>query len=75
MNTYEMEINQNQMGRITGGSNNKNPNPDKMDPGIDGIINGKNYDAIAQKIADWLNGDNDRSRNVNNNVDIYDTDI
>ena len=75
MNTYEMEMNQNQMGRITGGSNNKNPNPDKMDPGIDGIINGKNYDAIAQKIADWLNGDNDRSRNVNNNVDIYDTDI
>ena len=38
MNTYEMEMNQNQMGRITGGSNNKNPNPDKMDPGIDGII-------------------------------------
>ena len=75
MNTYEMEMNQTQMGRITGGTNNKNPNPDKMDPGIDGIINGKNYDAIAQKIADWLNGDNDRSRNVNNNVDIYDTNI
>ena len=74
MNTYETELNLNQMVRITGGVNN-NPNPDKMDPGIDGIINGKNYDAIAQKIADWLNGDNDRSRNVNNNVDIYDIDI
>ncbi len=75
MNTYEMEMDQNQMGRITGGSNNKNPNPDKMDPGIDGIINGKNYDAIAQWIANWLNGDNKRSRKVNNNVDIYDTEI
>ena len=75
MNTYAAELNLNQMAGITGGTNNKNPNPDKMDPGIDGIINGKNYDAIAQKIADWLNGDNDRSRNVNNNVDIYDTDI
>ena len=72
MNTYEMELNQ--MVWITGGVNN-NPNPDKMDPGIDGIINGENYDAIAQKIADWLNGDNERSRNVNNNVDIYDIDI
>jgi hypothetical protein len=46
-----------------------------MDPGIDGIINGKNYDAIAQWIANWLNGDNKRSRKVNNNVDIYDTEI
>ena len=75
MNTYEMEMNQNQMGRITGGSNNKNPNPDKMDPGIDGIINGEKYNAIAQAIADWLNGDNNRTRNVNNDVDIYDTAI
>ncbi len=75
MNTYETELNLNQMVRITGGTNNKNPNPDKMDPGIDSIINGKNYDAIAQAIADWLNGDNNRSRNVNNDVDIYDTAI
>ena len=74
MNTYETELNLNQMVRITGGVNN-NPNPDKMDPGIDGIINGENYDAIAQEIADWLNGDNERSRNVNNNVDIYDIEI
>ena len=75
MNTYETELNLNQMVQITGGKNNKNPNPDKMDPGIDGIINGKNYNAIAQKIADWLNGDTNRSRNVNNDVDIYDTAI
>ena len=74
MNTYETELNPGQMVRITGGVNN-NPNPDKMDPGIDGMINGQNYDAIAQQIADWLNGDNDRSRNVNNNVNIYDTEI
>ena len=74
MNTYETELNLDQMVQITGGVNN-NPNPDKMDPGIDGIINGPNYDAIAQAIADWLNGDDKRSRNVNNNVDIYDTAI
>ena len=72
MNTYEMELNQSLMIRITGGTNNKNPNPGKMDPGIDQIINGDNYNAIAQAIADWLNGDNNRSRNVNNDVDIYD---
>ena len=74
-NTYETELNLNQMVRITGGTNNNNPNPDKMDPGIDGIINGENYNAIAQAIADWLNGDNNRTRNVNNDVDIYDTAI
>ena len=74
MNTYETELNLDQMVQITGGVNN-NPNPDKMDPGIDGMINGQNYDAIAQKIADWLNGDDNRSRNVNNDVDIYDTAI
>ena len=75
MNTNTMELNTNQMGQITGGTNNKNPNPGKMDPGIDQIINGDNYKAIAQAIADWLNGDDERSRNVNNDVDIYDTAI
>ena len=74
MNTYETELNLNQMERITGGVNN-NPNPGKMDPGVDGIINGENYNAIAQQIADWLNGDDNRTRNVNNNIDIYDTEI
>ena len=74
MNTCRMEMNMNQLEQITGGVNN-NPNPDKMDPGIDGIINGKNYDLIAQLIADWLNGDNNRTRNVNNDINIYDTEI
>jgi hypothetical protein len=74
MNAYEKELNLNQMEQISGGVNN-NPNPDKMDPGIDSIINGDNYDAVAQAIADWLNGDNTRTRNVNNDVDIYDTAI
>ena len=74
MNTYETELNPGQMVRITGGVNN-NPNPGKMDPGVDGMINGETYNAIAQAIADWLNGDDNRSREVNNNVDIYDTAI
>ena len=74
MNTCRTELNMNQLERITGGVNN-NPNPNKMDPGIDGIINGKNYDLIAQLIADWLNGDNNRTRKVNNDINIYDTDI
>ena len=74
MNTCRTELNMNQLEQITGGVNN-NPNPDKMDPGIDGIINGKNYDLIAQLIADWLNGDNNRTRNVNNDINIYDTEI
>ena len=74
MNTCRTEMNMNELEQITGGVNN-NPNPDKMDPGIDGIINGKNYDLIAQLIADWLNGDNNRTRNVNNDINIYDTEI
>ena len=73
MNTNTKELNLNQMGQITGGSNN--PTPGNKDPGIDGIINGKNYDYIAQLIADILNGDYNRSRKVNNDVDIYDTAI
>ena len=73
MNAYEKELNLDQMVKVTGGKGN--PTPDTMDPGIDSIINGDNYDAIAQAIADWLNGDNNRTRNVNNDVDIYDTAI
>ena len=74
MNNYEMELNLNQMAGITGGKINKNPDPGKMDPGIDGIINGQNYDAIAQAIADWLNGDDVRTRQVESR-DIYDCEI
>ena len=40
MNTYETELNLNQMVRITGGTNKTKQNPDKMEPGINGIING-----------------------------------
>lgn len=75
MNANAMMLNINRMEEIRGGTVNKNPSPSKMDPGIDQIINGKNYDWIAQQIADWLNGDNNRTREVNNQVDIYDTEI
>lgn len=64
-----------EMMAVTGGKTNNNPNPGSMTSPIDQIVNGKNYDAIAQMIADWLNGDNTRSRKVKNDVDIYDTDI
>ncbi len=56
---------------VNGGKTNKGIDPTKMDPGIDGLINGKNYDLIAQLIADWLNGDTERTRNVGDR-DIYD---
>ncbi len=67
------ELDMNQMEQVAGGTVNKNPTPNN--PQIDSIINGDNYDAIAQAIANWLNGDNVRSRNVQNDVDIYDCDI
>ena len=70
--TNLMEIEMTELARVTGGQVNKNPNPGKMDPGIDQIINGKNYDAVAQKIADWLNGDTERTRPIDNSQDIND---
>ena len=62
---------------VAGGTANKNPNPStgSIDGMIDNVINGKNYDAIAQAIADYLNGDDVRTRQVDNNVDIYDCEI
>ena len=62
---------------VAGGTANKNPNPSggSVDGMIDSVINGKNYDAIAQRIADYLNGDDVRTRYVDNNVDIYDCEI
>ena len=65
-----MEIRLDEMSMVTGGTVNKNPTPGN--PGIDGIINGKNYDAVAQAIADILNGDNVRTRRVDDSRDIYD---
>ncbi len=64
-----------EMMAVSGGRTNKNPNPGNLTSPVDQIINGKNYDAIAQRIADWLNGNDKRTRKVNNKVDIYDTDI
>ncbi len=61
--------------KVNAGTVNKNPSPNKPDAGIDQIINGKNYDAIAQKIADGLTPDRPRTRNVENDVDIYDCEI
>ena len=75
MNTNTAELNAMQIEAVCGGTTNKNPTPSKLDAPIDSILNGKNYDAIAQKIADWLNGDNTRTRNVNEKQDIYDTAI
>ena len=73
MNHTEMNILQ--LEAVCGGKNNKNPTLDRPDAAIDSIVNGKNYDYIAQKIADWLNGDDTRSRGVNNSMNIYDVDI
>ena len=64
------EISMNEMAMVSGGTVNKNPTPGNV--GIDGIINGSNYDAVAQVIADILNGDDQRSRGVDNSRDIYD---
>ena len=69
----EMEINELEM--VNGGTVNKNPNPGKLDNGIDGILNGKTYDRIAQMIADRLNGDDVRKRKVDNSQDINDYEI
>ncbi|MBR3341662.1 MAG: hypothetical protein IKG30_08575 [Clostridiales bacterium] len=66
-----------EMDKIAGGTVNDNlqPESDSFGGMIDDIINGKNYDAIAQMIADYLNGDDVRTREVDNNVDIYDCEI
>ena len=51
------------------------PESDNIGGAIDDMINGENYDALAQIIADYLNGDNVRTRQIDNNVDIYDCEI
>ena len=75
MKSSKMELNIMELEGIRGGITHKNPTPDRIDRGIDQILNGRNYDALAQIIVDWLNGDLNRSRLVDNSVDIYDTDI
>ena len=64
-----------ELAMVAGGTVNDNYTPDSYGDGIDDMINGDNYDAIAQKIADYLNGDDKRTRKVDNNVDIYDCEI
>lgn len=67
-----------ELGWVTGGTVNENMTPDG--PSIDDIFNDENYDRVADKIVEWLyrNDPNSsytrRSREVNNNVDIYDFD-
>ena len=67
MNRCEKE-----MELVSGGRVTLNPTPGKMDTGIDLILNGKNYDALAQWVADHLNPDIPRTRQVDNSQDIYD---
>lgn len=68
------ELKARQMNNVTGGTVNKDPNPNTVG-WIDQTINGKKYDAIAQYIANILNGDDVRTREVNANVDIYDCEL
>ncbi len=67
------ELDIDQIEQVYGGTVNENMTPD--DHGLDSIINDGVYDAIAQLIADWLNGDLERSRNVQNDIDIFACDI
>ena len=71
-NTIELKAKQ--MNNVAGGTVNKDAKPDNVG-WIDQTINGKNYDAIAQYIANILNGDDVRTREVNANVDIYDCEL
>ena len=71
-NLNEMEISKEMLDQATGGTVNKNPTPSNTTSIVDQTINGQNYDALAQKIADWLNGDDVRTRPIDNTQDIYD---
>ena len=72
INTVQTEISEELLDRVTGGTVNKNPTPKNTTSIVDQTVNGKNYDAIAQKIADWLNGDDVRTRPIDNTQDIND---
>ena len=68
----QMEIREELLDNVTGGTVNKNPTPSNTTSIVDQTINGKNYDAVAQMIADWLNGDDVRTRKIDNTQDIND---
>ena len=72
INEIQMEISEELLDQAIGGTVNKNPTPSNTTSIVDQTINGKNYDAVAQKIADWLNGDDVRTRKIDNTQDIYD---
>ena len=71
-NINEMEISKEMLEQAAGGTVNKNPTPKNTTGIADQVINGKNYDALAQLIADWLNGDDVRTRAIDNAQDIND---
>ena len=66
------EIGADLLEQVYGGTVNKKFTPTNINRGIDLIINDKNYDAIAQWIADKLNEQVPRSRAVDNSQDIND---
>lgn len=69
------EMNMKQLIKVTGGTVNDNYSPDAYTDNLDEILNGEKYDTLAQWIADYLNGDNVRTREVDNCIDIYDCEI
>ena len=69
-----IELKAQQINNATGGTVNKDPKPNTQN-WIDQTINGKTYDAIAQYFADILNGDTERTRQVNGRVDIYECEL
>ncbi len=77
MYAYEItaRLNEEELSLVTGGKVNKNVDPGNLTRGVDIVINGKNYDALAQRIADFLCPPSPRTRKVNNDVDINDCDI
>lgn len=67
-----------ELNQVAGGTVNDNMTPDG--PDIDDIINGPNYEYVADLLAGLLSRNNPnssyttRTRGVNNNVNIYDVD-
>ena len=65
-----------EMSRVPGGKDHSgNYNPGNIGGGIDKLINGKNYEAVAVAIVKKIQPDPPRTRNVDNSVDIDDCDI
>ncbi len=69
------ELNSDLLSAVNGGKVNKNIDPNSINGWVDSTINGREYDALAQRIADRLNPKQDRIRPVNNAVNIFDCGI